>query len=90
MEEMTQEARASALEPCPVVGIGASAGGLEAFTRLLSRLPVQTGMAYVIVQHLGSAHQSLLSDLLARATKIRITPRVIEPASTILTPFLLT
>src|SRR5213075_1183411 len=36
----------------PVVGIGASAGGLEAFTQLLSQLPTDTGMAFVLVQHL--------------------------------------
>src|SRR5260370_41717234 len=72
MEEMTQEERASAPDPCPVVGIGASAGGLEAFTRLLSQLPEQTGMAYVLVQHLDPAHQSLLPDLLARVTKMPV------------------
>jgi two-component system, chemotaxis family, CheB/CheR fusion protein len=44
--------RASAQEVCRVVGIGASAGGLEAFTRLLEHLPATTGMAYVFVQHL--------------------------------------
>ncbi len=38
----------------PVVGIGASAGGLEAFTELLKNLPAQTGMAFVYVQHLAS------------------------------------
>jgi len=72
MKEMTREEHASELVPCPVVGIGASAGGLGAFTRLLSQLPEQTGMAYVIVQHLDPAHQSLLPDLLARATKMPV------------------
>ena len=36
----------------PVVGVGASAGGLEAFTQLLAALPLDTGMAFVLVQHL--------------------------------------
>ena len=36
----------------PVVGVGASAGGLEAFTKLLKHLPADTGMAFVLVQHL--------------------------------------
>src|SRR5260370_18971170 len=72
MEEMTREERASSPGTRPVVGIGAAAGGLEAFTRLLSRLPEQTGMAYVLVQHLDPAHQSLLPDLLARATKLPV------------------
>ena len=54
--------------PFPIVGIGASAGGLEAFTQLLSGLPARTGMAFVFVQHLDPHHQSRLTDLLARAT----------------------
>jgi two-component system CheB/CheR fusion protein len=52
----------------PVVGIGASAGGLEAFTQLLHALPTDTGMAFVFVQHLEPRHESMLSNLLARAT----------------------
>ena len=54
----------------PIVGIGASAGGLEAFTRLLEHLPTTTGMAYVFVQHLDPSHRSILPDLLARVTKM--------------------
>lgn len=56
----------------PIVGIGASAGGLEAFTELLRFLPVDTGMAYVFVQHLTPTHESLLTDLLARATQMPV------------------
>lgn len=56
----------------PVVGIGASAGGLEAFTHLLEHLPLDTGMAFVLVQHLDPTHQSLLTDLLAKATKLPV------------------
>lgn len=52
----------------PIVGIGASAGGLEAFTRLLKALPVDTGMAFVIVQHLSPTHESALPQILSRAT----------------------
>lgn len=55
-----------------IVGIGASAGGLEAFTQVLTHLPGDTGMAYVLVQHLDPTHKSLLSDLLARATKMPV------------------
>ncbi len=40
------------LNQFPVVGIGASAGGLSAFTKLLKALPLDTGMAFVLVQHL--------------------------------------
>jgi two-component system, chemotaxis family, CheB/CheR fusion protein len=52
----------------PVVGIGASAGGLEAFRQLLSHLPTDTGMAFVLIQHLDPNQKSLLRDILARAT----------------------
>ncbi|NBC47306.1 MAG: PAS domain S-box protein, partial [Gammaproteobacteria bacterium] len=53
------------LEPgIPVVGVGASAGGLRAFRQLLSSLPAETGMAFVLIQHLDPTHQSLLPELL--------------------------
>lgn len=56
----------------PVVGIGASAGGLEAFTQLLGSIPGDTGMAFVLVQHLDPTHESLLSETLARATPMPV------------------
>ena len=56
----------------PIVGIGASAGGLEAFTQLLGALPVDTGLAFVLVQHLDPKHESMLTTLLARATPLPI------------------
>ena len=40
----------------PIVGIGASAGGLEAFTQLLKQLPLDTGLGFVLVQHLDPLH----------------------------------
>ncbi len=52
----------------PIVGVGASAGGLEAFTKLLNHLPENTGMAFVLVQHLDRDHPSQLSNLLSKAT----------------------
>ena len=52
----------------PIVGIGASAGGLEAFTQLLQALPADTGMAFVLVQHLAPTHASVLAEILSRAT----------------------
>src|SRR5262249_27447510 len=52
----------------PVVGIGASAGGLEALERLFRSLPSDTGMAFVIVQHLSPDFRSLMDELLARQT----------------------
>ena len=56
----------------PVVGIGASAGGLEAFTLLLKELPPDTGMAFVLVQHMDPKHESLLYQLLSKATAMRV------------------
>src|SRR6266404_3793753 len=57
----------------PVFGIGASAGGLEAFRQLLEHLPVDTGMAFVLVSHLDPTHKSILTELLARRTKLPVT-----------------
>ena len=45
----------------PIVGVGASAGGLEAFTDLLTALPLDTGMAFVLIQHLEAEHESMLT-----------------------------
>ena len=56
----------------PIVGIGASAGGLEAFSELLRYLPEKTGMAFVLVQHLDPDHESQLAQILARATAIPV------------------
>ncbi|MDX2004718.1 MAG: chemotaxis protein CheB [Meiothermus sp.] len=56
----------------PVVGIGASAGGLEAVSRLLGALPLDTGLAFVFVQHLEPSHESVLPELLARATRLPV------------------
>ncbi len=56
----------------PIVGIGASAGGLEAFTQLLKHLPSNTGMGFVLVQHLAPNHKSLLKEILSRATQMPV------------------
>lgn len=58
--------------PFPVVGIGASAGGLEAFSQLLSDLPADTGMVFVFVQHLDPGHESMLTQILARVTPMPV------------------
>ncbi|MBI2393104.1 MAG: hypothetical protein HYV09_26200 [Deltaproteobacteria bacterium] len=57
----------------PIVAVGASAGGLEAFTELLRVLPEHSGMAFVLVQHLDPSHASYLSEALAKVTKIPVT-----------------
>ena len=59
-------------KPFSVVGVGASAGGLEAFEQLLRALPADTGMAFCLVQHLAPRHESILSELLGRATDMPV------------------
>ena len=56
----------------PVVGIGASAGGLDAFKRLLSGIPADSGMAYILVQHLDPSHESILTGLLQKITAVPV------------------
>lgn len=58
---------------CPVVGIGASAGGLDAFTQLFKNLPCSTGMAFVLVQHLDPLHKSMLTEILSKVTLMPVT-----------------
>ena len=55
-----------------IVGIGASAGGLEAVGELLGALPAATGMAYIVVQHLDPKHESLLPEILAKKTAMPV------------------
>ena len=56
----------------PIVGIGASAGGLEALEQFLSHVPPACGMAFVIVQHLDPTYKGMLPELLQRATKMPV------------------
>ena len=56
----------------PIVGIGASAGGLDALKKFFSVLPPDTGMAFVLVQHLDPTHESTLVDLLRRHAQINV------------------
>ncbi len=56
----------------PIVGIGASAGGLEAFEQLFRHTPVDSGMAFVLVPHLAPNHASLLTEILQRATQMPV------------------
>ncbi|MEO8415703.1 MAG: CheR family methyltransferase, partial [Ginsengibacter sp.] len=56
----------------PVVGIGASAGGLEAFKLLLNAITEDSGMAYILVQHLHPGHTSALTEILQRETTVPI------------------
>ncbi|PRC91456.1 chemotaxis protein CheB [Solimicrobium silvestre] len=58
----------------PIVGIGASAGGLAAFEAFFSGLPsdIEPGMAFVLVQHLAPDHKSLLTELIRRCTRMQV------------------
>ncbi len=55
-----------------IVAIGASAGGLEVFTQILNGLPTDTGMGFVLIQHLSPQHDSQLSEILRRSTKMPV------------------
>ena len=76
--------------PFPIVGVGASAGGLDAFKQLLGALPVDTGMAYVLVQHLHPSHESVLAELLAKGSRMPVSEvredTAVEPNHVYVTP----
>src|SRR5262245_16346641 len=55
-----------------IAAIGASAGGIEALTELLRALPDNTGMAFVLIQHLDPTHHSILTELLSKETAMRV------------------
>jgi two-component system CheB/CheR fusion protein len=88
--EITSAETAGAVTDFPIVGIGASAGGLESLERLFSHLPTDTGMAFVVLQHLSPDFKSLMDELLARRTSMRIRQAEhglrVEPNSVYLLP----
>ena len=59
-------------KPSHIVGIGASAGGLEALQILFSELPSDTGAAYVVVQHLSPDFKSMMDQLLSKCTSMPV------------------
>jgi two-component system CheB/CheR fusion protein len=67
--------------PCPVVAIGASAGGLEAFQELFRHMPADTGFAFVLIQHLSPRHETLIPELLAPLTPMPV--RTVEDETVI-------
>ena len=77
--ETASPTRKSYLPSFPIVGIGASAGGLEAVTQLLQALPADTGMGFVLVQHLSPERASMLPEILGRATKMPVAQVQGEP-----------
>jgi two-component system, chemotaxis family, CheB/CheR fusion protein len=72
MEQNEASLPTSSRVPTRVVGIGASAGGLDPLERFFAALPKQTGMAFVVVQHLSPDFKSLMDELLARHTELPI------------------
>ena len=56
----------------PVAALGASAGGLEAFTRFLNKVPPDSGIAFIAIQHLDPAHTSKLPELLSRQSHVPV------------------
>jgi two-component system, chemotaxis family, CheB/CheR fusion protein len=83
---MGDEPRPAALDHSqtfPIVGIGASAGGLEAISQFLRGLPLDTGIGFVVVQHLAPNYDSMLAELLGRTTAIPVVEatagRAVEP-----------
>lgn len=66
-------ARPARAQPvCPIVAIGASAGGLEALTAFLKRVPTGSGLAFVIVQHLDPTRRGIMPELLQRDTRMKV------------------
>ena len=58
----------------PIVAVGASAGGLEAFTSLMRSLPPNPGIALVFIPHLDPTHESAMVELLSRTTRLPVLP----------------
>jgi two-component system CheB/CheR fusion protein len=55
-----------------IVGLGASAGGLEALSVFFDNIPIDSGMAFIVIQHLDPTHKSMLADLLSDHTKMKV------------------
>ncbi len=71
-EAKSESARGHEHQSCPIAATGASAGGLEAFEKFLGRMPVEKGMAFVMVPHLDARHRSAMIELLQRCTPMRV------------------
>ncbi|HYK91978.1 MAG TPA: chemotaxis protein CheB [Acidobacteriota bacterium] len=64
--------RKTVSHPFPIVGIGASAGGLEAFEQFFKHMPPDSAMAFILVPHLDPGHASMMPDLLRRYTQMKV------------------
>ncbi len=72
MSDAIRTEQRDSTSPSAIVGIGASAGGLEALEAVFDSMPAETGMAFVVIQHLSPDFKSLMDELLSRHTKISI------------------
>lgn len=72
VKENGKESKGMSTKPFPIVGIGASAGGLEAIEGFLKQLPSGSNMAFVIIQHLDPRHKSIMADILEKYTNLKI------------------
>jgi len=70
--EMKSRVKRAENKVFPIVGIGASAGGLEAFEQFLRNMPPDSGMAFVLVQHLDPTRKDIMAELLQRVTKMKV------------------
>ncbi len=70
--EVNKTLAQSAVRSFPVVAMGASAGGLEAFKKFFTNQTTVSGIAYVLIQHLDPSHESMMVDLLARYTQLKV------------------
>ena len=71
-KESAKETKVTDSGKFPIVGIGASAGGLEALDQFISNVPKDSGMAFVVIQHLDPTHKGMLPELLQRITTMQV------------------
>jgi two-component system CheB/CheR fusion protein len=72
MKQPSQKLPKETTQNFPIVGIGASAGGLDPFKKILKGIPLDSGMAYVVVQHLSPDYDSNLTEILAQSTALPV------------------
>jgi two-component system CheB/CheR fusion protein len=71
-EEQDKESRVTVKKDFPIVGIGASAGGIEALESFFQNMPVNSGMAFVVIQHLDPTHVGMMPELLQKYTPMKV------------------
>ena len=83
MAKNTLDGKRKLVSPSHIIGVGASAGGMEAIHDLFEYMPGNTGFSFVVIQHLSPDHKSLMGELLAKHTSMQVREAtedmVIEP-----------